>query len=296
MLIGEWCHSARYAFFPITQYLVSVSSTNLTPLIILGFIFRDTTQLVIYTVLLSLWYVFGLWAMGGFSSAITVRVGNLLGAHEYKNAFRAAIFSIFYGETVALILSTLVFTLSTPLSHLFTTDIDFATKLALNIQGMSFIILCNCQFITQGILNGCSLQGTQAIVKFSTRVFLGITLAAIISSLVEWKALGIFLGNGIGSLATFAINMIIILSRSWKDIARNVSKNTQTENLHEEEMEENHRICFCIKLCKTPKLCESTIWESKVFKICRYFQVLLYFISHIIEYCLLTATSCILKC
>ena len=263
-MIDEWFHSASYTFFPMIQNLASNSSSSLVPLILLGFIFDDTSQLAIYTIQISLWVVFALWAMG-FSSAITVRIGNLLGAYEYKRAFRAAMFSIVYGETIALILTALLFFLSGPFSHLFTTDFDFAQKLSFNIKGMCFIVLCDHQIFTQGILNGCCMQGTQALVKFVSRTVLGITLGIIITSLVEWKALGIFLANGIACTVAFVIGMAIILTRNWKDVALNVSKNTTS--IHKEgKLKEKHRFCSRI----TRKLCRSTIWESKIFIKCRY--------------------------
>ena len=269
-MIGEWHHSAQYIIFPITQFCASISTTNLSPLILLGFIFHDTTQLAIYTVQVSLWYMFGLWAMG-FSSAITARVGHLLGAFEYKKAFRAAIFSVFYGELVAFILATLLFVLSGPLSHLFTTDVHFARDLSFNIKAMSFIILTDFQIFSQGILNGCCMQRTQAIVKFVCRTIPSIIIASLLTSLVEWRATAIFLSTGIGCSLSFVVGMMIILRSNWKEIALTVSKNTHKNNLHKEEkLNESLQLDNSPEPCNTSKLGVCSIWESKLCNISRY--------------------------
>ena len=269
-MIREWHHSAQYIIFPITQFFASMSATNLSPLILLGFIFHDTTQLAIYTVQISLWFVFSLWATG-FSSAITARIGHLLGAFEYKKAFRAAIFSVFYGELVAFILATLLFVLSGPLSHLFTTDVHFVRDLSFNIKAMSFIILTDFQIFSQGILNGCCMQRTQAIVKFMCRTIPSIIIASLLTSLVEWRATAIFLSTGIGCSLSFVVGMMIILRSNWKEIALTVSKNTHKNNLHkEEELNESLQLDNSPEPCNTSKLGVCSIWESKLCNISRY--------------------------
>ena len=60
---------------------------------------HDKRQLAIYTIIFSIWWVFSLGALG-FSKAITVRVGQLLGANEPRKAKRSAINLSYNNRTV----------------------------------------------------------------------------------------------------------------------------------------------------------------------------------------------------
>ena len=203
-MIGEWYHLVRYALSPILQSYAAIISSSLISLILLGLVYQDTTQLAIYSVLYSLWYVFGLFS-GGFGSAITVRVGNLLGAHEPKKAFRSAIFAIIYGESVLLMLTISLLVSSQFLSHLFTTDLTFANNLTFNIRCMCFIIMSDIELFSQGIMNACCMQGIQAFIKFVVRTILSIVISIILTYFVWWKAVSIF--GRMDSVIYFALEL-----------------------------------------------------------------------------------------
>ena len=80
----------------------------------------------------------------GFASAITIRVGNLLGANEQQRAKRASILYICVAMVLLVVCNVLVFPCSDRLSHLFTTDEDFAKELKWNLMLVSFLG-CSCK-------------------------------------------------------------------------------------------------------------------------------------------------------
>ena len=237
-IVGEWYHTAKYTLSPMLQTFSAIMSSNLIPLILLGFVFQDTAQLAVYTILYSIWFVFSLFSIG-LSSAITVRVGNLLGAYEPKKAFRAAIFSLFYGGSVLLLITISLFFSSQFLSHLFTADPTFASNLTFNIRCMCFIIMSDIEQFSQGIMNACCMQGIQAFIKFVVRTILNIVISIILTYFVWWKAVSIFVSMGVCSISVSAIALGITISRSWKCIAQRVTENAQNKDF--EEMTVNKR-------------------------------------------------------
>ena len=266
-LIGEWYHTARYTLFPILQTFSAIISSNLIPLILLGLVYQDSTQIAIYSIFYSIWFIFGLVA-NGFASAITVRVGNLLGANEPKRAFRAAIFSLFYGETFLLLLCSSLFVSSQFLSHLFTTDPTFASNLEYSIKCVSFVMIADIELLSQGIMNSCCMQKLQAFIRFMIKTILAISIAILFTHFVQWKAISIIISNGICALLCFLIAIMIISFRNWESIAHNVSENTQMINL-EDELDTRPQN-GCLQSFKHMNMCGSSMYNSKVYEIGRY--------------------------
>ena len=266
-MIGDWHHTARYTLSPILQKVNECFTTGLLPLIVLGLVFQDSTQLTVYTVLNSLWYVFGLFSTG-FSSAITVRVGNLLGAYEARKAFRAAIFSLFYGASVLLLLTMSLFFSSQFMGHLFTTDPTLIGDLVFNIKCFCFIIISDVMHFSGGIMSACCMPGIEVIIKFIVRTLLSSFIWIILTQFVWWKALGIFVSTGFCNFICFLISLSIILFRSWKGIAHRVTENTRTKE--EIFVSEKTHTCIYSLNCNESRLCSSSIYETKKFQIVRY--------------------------
>ena len=119
--ITNWLHTARYAIIPFFQKVLGLIPSTIAPIIFIGVMSHDKRQLAIYTIIFSIWWVVAIGSMG-FSKAIIVRVGHLFGANEPKKAKRSTILVLIFGQLLLVLVNILLFTVSEPLSHLFTTE------------------------------------------------------------------------------------------------------------------------------------------------------------------------------
>ena len=139
-MIGEWCHTFQYVISTTIQVFASIYTSGLLPLIVLGILAHDEWQIAIYSILYSLWFVFDLFVVG-YGSAITVRLGKILGSNQPVQAKRAAIFGFTFGGIIILVESICIIILSEPLSYLFTIDPKLANELSFSIKILSITIL-----------------------------------------------------------------------------------------------------------------------------------------------------------
>ena len=188
--ISDWYHTARYGGVSIILNLIGTFSTTITPILTLIAMAHSEKQLAIYSILFSVWWVFATGTMG-FASAITIRVGNLLGANEQQRAKRAAILDICVAMVLLVVCNVLVFTCSDRLSHLFTTDEDFAKELKWNLMIVSFLLNVDIRMVLQGLMNACCKQGIQTMLKFIFQIIIGTAASFLLVYFVEWKALSI---------------------------------------------------------------------------------------------------------
>ena len=155
-MIGEWYHTFQYAMSTTIQMFASIYTSGLIPLIVLGILAHDEWKIAIYSILYSLWFVFYLFAMG-YGSAITVRLGNILGSNQPIQAKRAAIFGFTFGGIIVLLESICIIILSEPLANLFTIDPKLASGLSFSIKILSITIFGDTVVLEQSILNACCL-------------------------------------------------------------------------------------------------------------------------------------------
>ncbi|KAI6650860.1 Multidrug and toxin extrusion protein 1-like [Oopsacas minuta] len=231
-LISDWYHTSKYAISTIVQTLVSSAPLVILPILAIGVFANDKRQLAIYSIIYSIGWVTSLGTMG-FSSAITVRVGNLLGADDPKRAKKAAILGIVVGQVLLILVNLVLLGISGPLSHLFTTDTEFAKELKWNIIIFSFALNTNTNFIVQGVMNACCKQGIQTVLKFIFQIIFATIATFLLAHFVEWKALSIIVQFSVGSAFCMVIALFILFCSDWRKIAlvvnRNTKKNTSTE-------------------------------------------------------------------
>ena len=224
--ITNWLHTAKYALSTVFQTLVSSAPLSIFPIIFIGIIANDKRELAIYSFLFSIGWVFSLGTMG-FSSAITIRVGYLLGENEPGRAKRASIIGIVFGQLLLFICNLLLLALSGTLSQLFTTDPILVKELTWNIRIFSILINGNIFFIGQGVMNASCKQGIQTILKIVFQIIIGGIASGLLVYYVEWKALSIILIFNIVSVSSFIIVLFILYCSDWNKIIIVVSKNTQ---------------------------------------------------------------------
>ena len=236
--ITNWLHTARYAIVPIGQMMIAMFPTTITPIICIGLMSHDKRELAIYSILFSIWWVCNIGVMG-FASALTVRVGNLLGANEPIRAKRTTVIGLAYGQLTILMCTIITFVTSDPLSHLFTTDPTFARELAWNIRLFSFILNSDIFTIVQGVMNACCKQGILLILGIIFQIFVATGATVLLEHFVQWKALCVFLLYAISSILCFIIASLILLCSRWESIALFVRTNTTVEEVSDTTLEED---------------------------------------------------------
>ena len=224
--ITNWLHTARYALSTILQTLVSSAPLSIFPIIFIGLMANDKRQLAIFSIIFSIGWVFCL-ATIGLSSAITIRVGYLLGDNEPRKAKKASIIGIFFGVLLFIFCNFLPLVLSGKLSRIFTLDPIFMDELSWNIRLFSILLNGNVFFIGQGIMNACCKQGILTILKIVFQIIFGGIASGLLVHYVEWKALSIYLQFFVVSVISFIIVLFLLYCSDWDKIASEVSKNTQ---------------------------------------------------------------------
>ncbi|KAI6655987.1 Multidrug and toxin extrusion protein 1 [Oopsacas minuta] len=226
-LISDWSHTAKYAIPASLQTFFGTLVSNIFPVFLLLWVSYDQNQLAIYSIMYSLWFMFSLFTMG-FSRALTIRVGQLLGANNTARGKRSAIFGIAFGETVIFFLSIFIIVCNHPFSRLFTTDKSFVEELYFNLLLLPFIILSDIILLGQGVMNACDMQQTQAILKFFFMVLLGFILEFLLINVFAWKALLIFSIQGLFRLLCFVCSMVILFCRDWDTFTLKIKERTQS--------------------------------------------------------------------
>ena len=213
--ISNWLHTARYAIFPILQFVLGSVPLTILPLLFIGLIAGNQRELAIFSILYAIGWVLSL-AIMGLSSSVTCRVGKLLGANEPKSARRSAIVAIVLGELTLIICTGFLLAVSAPLAHLFTTNESILKELIWNIRILSFLIHNSMIFVFQGIMNACCKQRTQMVLKFITQIIIGTICTALLVHFVSWKALGIYVQFFIGAFLYCIIASFFLFCCDWK--------------------------------------------------------------------------------
>ena len=254
-MIGEWYHTIQYALSTTIQMFAAIFSSGISPMIILGVIARSETQLTMYSILYSVWFVFCLFA-SGFGSAITIRVASILGTCEPARAKRVAVFALLYGFFVIIIISSFLCLTSGLFSSIFTTDKMLASELSFSLKILSVTILGDCVLFEQGIMNGCCLQRIDAIQKFVIRLMLGFIISIVCAHYVKWKALSLLMVMSISGVICGIIGLLIIFCQSWENFVIAAKQNTENT-----KVQVNSDLHLVKKHSKTSRL----RWREKTF-------------------------------
>ena len=245
--ISDWYHTSRYGGLTILQCLIGTVPVTLTPILALIAMANNEKQLAIYSILFSVWWVFATGTYG-FASATTVRVGNLLGANEPQRAKKAAIVDVSATMVILGVFNIIIYSTSDTLSHLFTTDENFAKELKWNLMMFSFLLNTDVKIVIQGLMNACCKQGIQTMLKFITQMIIGTAASFLLVYFVEWKALSILVQYSATNAICCVLALFILRCSDWKSIANTVSKNT-----HKFAEEQNPIRNHCISDIQLPK-------------------------------------------
>ena len=225
-LVSGWIHTLKYTISPMLQTSLATIASNVFPVIILLVISHSNTQLAMYSIMYSIWFAFSLFTKG-YSSALTVRIGHLLGEKDAKAAKRSAVFGIIFGETILVVICIGIMLLRSPLSNLFTTDVMFAKELEFNLIILSITIVSDIILFGQGVMNACGMQDMQALFKFIFKFVLGFIGEYFLVRFVTWKALCILCIQCCVAILCFIFSMAIIFPRNWNHFIKKSAKNTK---------------------------------------------------------------------
>ena len=228
-LISGWFQLAKYAIPAMLQTSTSTIVTNIYPIILLLIVSHNKTQLAIYSIMYSVWWVLSLLTMG-YATSLTVRVGHLLGADEFRKAKRSTIFCIVFGQGVLLIICSATMLLSRPLSYLFTTNTVFGNELYYNLLALPVLILSDIISLGQAAMNVCGMQKTQTTLKFIFVLVFGCVIEFFLVKLVAWKALCLFSVQCCMRLICFTLCMVILFSRNWSRLSHKIRTDHRTND------------------------------------------------------------------
>ncbi|KAI6650858.1 Galactose-3-O-sulfotransferase 2-like [Oopsacas minuta] len=259
-LISDWYHTARYAVVPIIQTIIGAAPATILPVICIGMVADNKEQLAIYSITFSIWWLIDMGAVG-FGSGITVRVAHLLGENQSKRARKAAILDLIIAQLTIVMCTIIVFAVSEPLSHLFTTDANFAKELTWNFRMYSFLMNSDVKVVIQGVMNACCKQGIQTAVKFIFQIILGSVASVLLIHFVEWKALSIYVQFAVTNTICSVIPLLILSCSNWEKITDVVTQNTnkKTSNLQAEEF---HKLKTSILNSKSFIVCNTGTYED----------------------------------
>ena len=225
-LIRGWFQIAKYAVPSFIQTSISTIVTNIYPIVLLLIILESKTELAIYSIMYSVWWILSLLTMG-YATSLSIRVSHMLGANEFRKAKLSAIFGISSGQVGLLVICIATMLLSRPLSHVFTTDVGFANELYHNLLALPVLILSDILTFGQGVMNACGLQRTQTTLKFIFILVIGCVTEFFLVKLVTWKALCLFSVQFCVRLICFILCMAILFYHNWSKLSRKIRADHQ---------------------------------------------------------------------
>jgi MATE family multidrug resistance protein len=165
----------------------------------------------------------------GLQAAGTIRIGNLLGAGQYKMASVTSYTTIVFSTILGVIGWLWIQFNSRTFSKLFTSDPDLIEHCVKILQIVSIhFIFRSVNNVASGVLRGQGRQGIAAKVHIVTGYLVGIPLGYALAFNCDLGLLGLWIGLGtfhfLGSLGQFAI----IYATDWTEQVRLAKERIQS--------------------------------------------------------------------
>ena len=228
-VLDGWMHFFNYGIAGMVQFLVDTIERRIIPIIIIGALAKDTLQLAVYTILNVFWFLLATLTLG-LSTAVTVRVGNLLGEGEAAMSRRAATFSLVVSVILFLSVGVVLLIVSPWIGHLFTSEVELTSRLPLAFAVLGVVLVGDVCYTIRGVMNGCGQQNINTIINFVAIILFGGTLECVAGYYLEWRAAACYLMMGIGMGVSAVINICIIYSSNWDRLSRNIIRNLGIES------------------------------------------------------------------
>ncbi|XP_075259747.1 multidrug and toxin extrusion protein 1-like [Convolutriloba macropyga] len=170
-----------------------------------------------------------MWGIG-VAYAASIRVGNLLGAGDFRTARRTVICSIVLSCTVSIMLSALVFIFKDSLAYLIISEDAVASHFSLLVPYLSWCSITDCIVaVCIGILSGCGRQFVGAVGTFVNYYIITLPLSLCLMFLTDLKLQGYWLGLCIGSSIQAFILVIAIYKLDWNKEVKLAQKRSDND-------------------------------------------------------------------
>ncbi|CAH1423276.1 unnamed protein product [Lactuca virosa] len=158
----------------------------------------------------------------GFGSAVSTRVSNELGAGKPKAAQLAARVVIFLAITEGVLISLLLVAIRHIWGYLFTNEEEVVSYMS---SIMPVLALSNFMDGIQGVLSGtargCGWQNIGAIVNLGAYYIVGLPCSAILTFLLHYGGMGLWMGIIGGSGLQAIVFLVITMRTNWEQQAIN---------------------------------------------------------------------------
>eukprot|EP01114_Cavostelium_apophysatum_P021770 TRINITY_DN7680_c0_g3_i1.p1 TRINITY_DN7680_c0_g3~~TRINITY_DN7680_c0_g3_i1.p1 ORF type:complete len:531 (-),score=94.94 TRINITY_DN7680_c0_g3_i1:17-1609(-) len=170
----------------------------------------------------------------GVSVAASTRVGNLLGAGKYINAKKSAVMSVFFGLTLLLFTSSLLFAVRNVWGKLFTDDADTikAVSHMLPFIAFGFIMFDGMQGTCGGILRGCGKQKWGAVINLVSFYAVGIPFVFAATVWWKWELMGTWIGLALAEACIAVGYLLVIFKTKWKELSIEAKERAKGEFVH----------------------------------------------------------------
>ncbi|XP_063723028.1 multidrug and toxin extrusion protein 1-like [Symsagittifera roscoffensis] len=156
----------------------------------------------------------------GVAYAASIRVGNLLGAGDYKTAKQTVLSSLILAFLIVSFFSSLLFIFRNKVAYLIISEEKVATHFAQLVPFLSWCSISDCLVaVCIGILSGCGRQLIGAIGTFVNYYIITLPLSLCLMFLTDLKLQGYWLGLSIGSTIQALILLCAIYRLDWEQEA-----------------------------------------------------------------------------
>ncbi|XP_012079981.1 protein DETOXIFICATION 16 [Jatropha curcas] len=157
----------------------------------------------------------------GFSSAVSTRVSNELGAGRPDAAYLAVKVVILLAVTEGLSLSLILVTARNVWGYLYTNETQVVTYLA---SAMPVLATSNfmdgMQAVASGTARGCGWQKIGAYVNFGAYYFVGLPCAIVLTFVFHCRGKGLWMGITCGSFLQAILLLAITMHTNWEQEAK----------------------------------------------------------------------------
>ena len=223
-VLDGWIHFFNYGIAGMIQFLVDTIERRIIPILIIGTLAGDTIQLAVYTILNVFWFLLATLTLG-LSTAVTVRVGSLLGEGESAMSKRAASFSLVVSTLLFLTVGLVLLIVSPWIGHLFTSEPELTTRLPLAFTVLGCVLVGDICYTIRGVMNGCGQQNINTVINFLSIILFGGTLECVAGYYLEWRAAACYLMMGVGMSVSAILNLFVIYCSNWERLSDNIIKN-----------------------------------------------------------------------
>ncbi|KAI6656069.1 Multidrug and toxin extrusion protein 2-like [Oopsacas minuta] len=227
--LSGWLHMLKYGMASFLQILLDGTIFRVVPIVFIGFFLKDKEQFGLLGILNIVWFV-ALTVPIGYGIGASVRIGNLLGAGNLKAARKTTAIAILYLLFLECCFVILIFSLSEPLSYLFTSIEGMRVQIEFGIRILSFCILSDIRTALRSILTVCSLHLYGTFIHFVCVLLIASPLGILVAFYVPWRAAAYYLMPSLFSIIAFFLHLLLLYFYDWRKILDKVELNVYSKD------------------------------------------------------------------